>query len=100
MRDSKPLLDGPEIRSSLVERINGTLANLDMAKKRVAETRTRCEKVINDAKAQIGTAEHEVRKLENEYIELRGRLFKQLPNLEPPPGPPDPPRPAGFKQVA
>lgn len=73
-------LDEAATRRKLIEQINGALAEVEAAEKRVADTRARNEKLLNDCKAQLGTAEAEAEKAKDRYRDLIQRLGKRLPN--------------------
>lgn len=59
-----------DVRAALIEKINGAIANMYLAEKRV-----------NDANSELGTAKHDFLKCKEEYEKLRGRLDELLPSV-------------------
>lgn len=66
-------------RQKLVQEINGALADIELAQKRRTEAEARLAKAMNDAKAELGTAEAELGRKLLHYGVLRERLDKLLP---------------------
>lgn len=67
-------------RGKAFDDANGALANLEAAQRRVQETKAKHAKVMNDAKADIGTAESQLTKAQESYSAARRKLVGMLPN--------------------
>lgn len=59
------------VRLSLMNQINAVLANIEAAEQRV-----------HKARSEMGTAEAELKKLQQSYSDLRGRLLTSLPTTD------------------
>ena len=68
-------------RRNLMENINGTLAEIDSAKRRIAAVDAKYEKALLDMKSEKGTAEALLDKSVETYAKLKDKLDKMLPAL-------------------
>ncbi len=74
-------MDDATKRQKAVERINEALGNISIAEKRMAEARQKHDKMVNDAKAQLGTARQQQGEAHLAYNDARAKLFTLVPEL-------------------
>lgn len=73
--------DDARERAELANKINAMVERIAANKKRVDDAKARMEKAVNAARAEIGTAQHELLDAIDEYHGLRKRMSALLPGV-------------------
>ena len=70
-----------EKRTKAMAKLNSAVVNVTGARKRLAEGKEKYQKLLNDAKSELGTAYHEVQKAERDLASAQKALEKVVPGL-------------------
>ena len=68
-------------RSKALNALNAAFAEITAAQKRVDEAQAKHQKLFNDMKSEMGTANAELHKAEAAYTKARDRLLALTPEL-------------------
>lgn len=73
------MIDDAVRRQKLIERLNVVVSNIAIAEKRVVEASLKHDKMVNDAKAQLGTASQQLDVAQLAYYDVRKKLLAIVP---------------------